>query len=113
RVHGLRLLNAALESGPACESVFARDGQLRIVHSQMGGEDFSVGGFCPSRMKFADALRHCGGVRAMALPPIFLLISKMHQIGSLGKRSYRHTNFLSSARGPPVCGQKVSSYSGL
>src|SRR5262252_6575194 len=55
----LRLLDAAFQSGPACEAVFTRGSKLRIAQGQSGGEDLCIRCFRPARMKLTDTLRDC------------------------------------------------------
>ena len=42
----LRVLDAVLQAGPACKSVFTRDGELRIAECNRAGKDYIIRRTC-------------------------------------------------------------------
>src|ERR1700741_2652662 len=96
----LGLLNAPLQSGPTRISALAGYGKLRIAQTELGAKDGSIRRFCPPWMKFPEPLGRGRAARTMFLQQVFPLIFEVLEIRIFRKRSYRHTNFLSCARGP-------------
>jgi len=81
---------APLQSCPTGKSVLPRNHKLCVTQTKSRLEDFRIGAFRPSRMKFANSLRHGRIPRRMSLQQIFGLIFKVFETGIRRESSNWH-----------------------